>query len=50
AIQAEKDSIIFYLGMKEIVPEKSGKAKIDDIIKEEMSHIRIIAQKLAAII
>ena len=50
AIQAEKDSIVFYLGMKEIVPEKSGKAKIDDIIKEEMSHIRIIAQKLAAII
>jgi len=47
AIQAEKDSIAFYLGMKELVPEKLGKAKLDDIIKEEMSHIRILAGKLS---
>ncbi|MCP4672225.1 MAG: rubrerythrin, partial [Desulfobacula sp.] len=46
AIQTEKDSIAFYLGMKELVPAKLGQAKIDDIIKEEMSHIRIIAEKL----
>lgn len=46
AIQAEKDSIAFYLGMKELIPEKYGKSKIDDIIKEEMSHIRILASKL----
>lgn len=47
AIQAEKDSIAFYLGMKEIIPAKLGKSKIDDIIKEEMSHIRLLAGKLA---
>ena len=47
AIQTEKDSIAFYLGMKELVPEKLGKGKLDDIIKEEMSHIRILAGKLA---
>ena len=46
AIQTEKDSIVFYIGMKELVPAKFGKDKIDDIIKEEMSHIRIIAAKL----
>lgn len=46
AIQAEKDSIAFYLGMKELVPMKLGKSKITDIIKEEMSHIRILAEKL----
>ena len=46
AIQTEKDSIAFYLGMKELVPAKLGQAKIDDIIKEEMSHIKIIAEKL----
>ncbi len=47
AIQAEKDSIAFYLGMKELVPEKLGQSKIDAIIKEEMSHIRLLAGKLA---
>jgi rubrerythrin len=47
AIQAEKDSIVFYLGMKALVPEKMGKAKLDDIIKEEMLHIKILAKKLA---
>jgi rubrerythrin len=46
AIGAEKDSIVFYLGMKELVPEKLGKAKIDDIIKEEMSHIKLLSTRL----
>lgn len=47
AIQTEKDSIAFYLGMKGLVSEKAGQVKIDNIIKEEMTHIRILAGKLA---
>ncbi len=47
AIQAEKDSITFYLGMKELVPVKLGQSKLDDIIKEEMSHIRLLAGALS---
>ena len=46
AIQAEKDSIAFYLGMKDMVPEELGNNKIDSSIKEEMSHIRILSEKL----
>ncbi len=46
AIAAEKDSIAFYLGMKELVSQKAGKSKVDDIIKEEMSHIKMLASKL----
>ena len=46
AITAEKDSIAFYLGMKELTSEKMGKSKINDIIKEEMSHIQMLAGKL----
>ena len=45
-IQAEKESIAFYLGMKDMVPHEYGKTKIDGIIKEEMSHIRILGEKL----
>ena len=44
-----KGSIIFYLGMKEIVPENFGKSKIDTIIKEETSHIKLLRGKLVAL-
>jgi rubrerythrin len=46
AITAEKDSIVFYLGMKEVVPTEEGKCKMDDIIKEEMSHIKLLSKEL----
>ena len=46
ALTAEKDSIVFYLGMKDLVPEKFGKEKIDSIIKEEMEHIKLLGKKL----
>ncbi len=48
AITAEKDSIVFYLGMKEAVAESLGKGRIDHIIKEEMGHIKLLSGKLAA--
>ena len=46
AIEAEKDSIVFYLGMKNAVPEKLGKDRIEGIIKEEMGHIRLLSREL----
>ncbi len=46
AIVAEKESIVFYLGMKDMVPDDAGKAKLNGIIKEEMQHIKIISAKL----
>ena len=46
AIDAEKDSIIFYLGMQDFVPEKLGKESISDIINEEKKHIKLLAGKL----
>lgn len=49
AILAEKDSIAFYVGMKEIVPVNSGKTKIDAIIKEEMVHIKVLSSKIIAL-
>ena len=49
AINREKDSIVFYLGMKELVPENLGREKIDGIIQEEMKHIRLLSTKLAAL-
>jgi rubrerythrin len=39
AIGLEKESILFYLGLKDLVPAKYGHDKLDDIIREEKLHI-----------
>jgi rubrerythrin len=49
AIIAEKDSIVFYVGMKDLVPEKFGRNKLDEIIKEEMAHIRLLSNRLVSL-
>jgi rubrerythrin len=46
AILAEKDSIVFYLGMKDLVPESLGQSRLDTIIKEEMAHIKMLSHRL----
>ncbi len=46
AIQAEKDSIVFYLGMKDLVPGPLGVDKLDKIIREEMYHVRNLSSEL----
>jgi len=46
AIGKEKDSVVYYTGLKEFVPAQGDKDKIDGIIKEEMRHIRILNQSL----
>jgi len=48
AIGAEKESIVFYLGMRDAVPDKLGKNRLDAIIKEEMGHIRMLSNRLLA--
>ena len=39
AIGLEKESILFYLGLKDLVPPKYGRDKLDQIINEERRHI-----------
>ena len=39
AIGLEKESILFYVGLKDLVPAKLGQDKIDRIIKEETQHV-----------
>jgi len=50
AIGAEKDSILFYYGFKEILPQQA-QSTVGKIINEEKSHLREISElkkKLAA--
>ena len=46
AIGLEKDSIVFYLGMKNAVPERMGKGRVEEIIQEEMRHIDLLSREL----
>ena len=47
AINAEKDSIVFYISMKKLVPSQAGKDKVDDIIAEEIGHVTLLGSQLA---
>lgn len=43
AIGLEKESILFYIGLKDFVPPKLGRDKIDEIIEEEKKHVAQLA-------
>jgi rubrerythrin len=45
-IDLEKKSILFYLGLKDMVPESLGKARLDTIITEEKSHVTTLSLEL----
>lgn len=46
ALRKEKDTIVYYTGLKGFVREAGSVDKIDEIIEEELRHIRIISQSL----
>jgi rubrerythrin len=43
ALQFEKDSVAFFVGMKEMLPDPNGKGEIDQLIQAEMDHIRMLS-------
>lgn len=47
AIRFEKDSIAFYLGMRDLVSEELGKDKVARIIEEEKSHVVMLNDQIA---
>jgi len=46
AITLEETSIVYYMGMKDFVPEHLGKHRIDAIIAEEQGHIVTLVAEL----
>lgn len=47
ALQFERDSILFFLGMKDVVPAHMGPDRVDRLISEEMGHIAFLSKQLA---
>jgi rubrerythrin len=46
AIELEKNSILFYVGLLELVPERLGREKVWGIIKEERAHVAELVKEL----
>jgi rubrerythrin len=42
ALEFEKDSVSFFVGMKEILPDAGSKNEIDKLIRAEMEHVKML--------
>jgi len=49
SIDAEKNSVLFYVGLKDLVSAKAGKDKVEVIIREEVRHIADLRKQLSAL-
>jgi len=49
AIQLEKNSVVFYLALKDSVSKELGKARLEEIINEEMKHIILLNKRIKAL-
>ena len=47
ALQFEKDSVIYFLGVADVVPERLGKTDVMGLAKQEQSHIALIQRTLS---
>jgi rubrerythrin len=50
ALESEKEMVVFYTGLKDLVYFKAGKDKVEDIIIEELGHISVLLKKLKSLV
>lgn len=46
ALDFERESVVLYSSMKEIVPENLGKEQIDKLISEELRHVALLTREI----
>jgi rubrerythrin len=49
ALNSEKESVVFYFGLKGMISAKAGKDKVEKIIIEELGHITHLLNKLKSL-
>lgn len=49
AIGAEKNSVLYYVGLKDLVPAEAGRDKIETIIREEVRHVADLRRRLTTL-
>jgi len=50
ALNSEKESVVFYFGLKGLVSTSAGKEKVEEIIIEELGHITALLKKLKSLV
>ena len=46
AIELERRSILYYLGLRDMVPADLGRDRVETIIAEEQGHVAVLAREL----
>lgn len=46
ALESEKEMVVFYIGLRDLVYFKAGKDKVEEIIIEELRHISALSKML----
>lgn len=49
ALQFEKDSVVYFMGIADMVPERLGKSEVLDLAKQEQGHIALIQRTLSSL-
>ena len=49
ALQREKDSVLFYSGLLNVLPEDWDKEVLNKVVEEEMRHVVLISDKLSTL-
>ncbi len=49
ALERERDAVIYYAGIKGMVPARLGREKIEEILQEEVGHVALIQKRLRQI-
>jgi rubrerythrin len=49
AIEFEKDTIVFFVSMRDMLRRAADRKRIDGIIKEELGHILMLTSELASV-
>jgi len=49
AIGAEKNSVLFYVGLRDLISAQAGRDKVEGIIREEVRHVADLRKQLIAL-
>jgi rubrerythrin len=49
ALEAEKEMVVFYSGLKDLASSKTGKDQVEQIMIEELGHISALLKKLKSL-